>query len=144
MPYALCITHYVAPSPDVENFSSINLDRRTFSQGTNIFIPSCVPPYIASTPTSTGAAKTSTGGPDTRPQSLKRATRRRRGASGERTRSRSARTQGHEVSREQDHARPSLSNKRPRQHITSMLVPHEVEIPQFSQNMHSENIKPAE
>ena len=73
MPYALCITHYVAPSPDVENFSSINLDGRTFSLGTNIFIPSCVPPYIVSTPTSTGATKTSTG----------------------------ARKQGHKVSREQ-------------------------------------------
>ena len=140
MPYALCITHYVAPSPDVENFSSINLDRRTFSQGTNIFIPSCVPPYIVSTPTSTGASR----------------------------RLRVARTQGHKVSREQPEdvegraangpgqevgpeTRPrSLERARPPRppislrHITSMLVPHEVEIPQFSHNMHSENIKPAE
>ena len=73
MPYALCITHYVAPSPDVENFSSINLDRRTFSLGTNIFIPSCVPPYIRLLQPAPGDAKTSTG----------------------------ARTQGHKVSREQ-------------------------------------------
>ena len=89
MPYALCITHYVAPSPDVENFSSINLDGRTFSLGTNIFIPSCVPPYIASTPTSTGATKTSTG----------------------------ARKQGHKVSREQPEDVEGRAANRPGQEV---------------------------
>ena len=69
-------------------------------------------------------------GPGNTATKSQESTRRRRGASGEHG-------PGQEVGpdtrpRSLKRARPTRPSISPRQHITSMLVPHEVEIPQFS------------